>query len=97
MLETLKTKLASSRIYRWLTSPAYEHGFDEGVGVGYKLSERLVRHEATNAERARVLDILIKERARLLTIEEQQWEGYCAETIEQIDLLMLAVGSIEEL
>ena len=97
MLETLRNKLANSRAYRWLTTYAYENGFNDGVGIGYKLSERLAKHEATNAERERVLDILSRERARLLLIEEKQWEGYCADTLEQIDLLMLAIGSKEEL
>jgi hypothetical protein len=95
MLETLKKKLANSRAYRWLTIYAYENGFSEGVGIGYKLSEKLVRQQSTNAERKRVLDILSKERARLLAIEERQWEGYCADTLQQIDLLMLAIGSKE--
>jgi hypothetical protein len=97
MLETLKKKLANSRAYRWLTSYAYEQGWEDGVGIGYKLAERIAKNEATNDERQRVLDIMSKERARLLAIEEKQWEGYCADTIEQIDLLMLAVGSRENL
>lgn len=97
MLERLKNKLANSRAYRWLTSYAYERGWEDGVGIGYKLAERIAKNEATNDERQRVLDIMSKERARLLAIEEKQWEGYCADTIEQIDLLMLAVGSKEEL
>ena len=97
MLETLVKRLATSRAFRWFTNPAYEQGWDDGVGVGYKLAERLVALDATNTERERVLDILTKERARLLLIEDKQWEGYCADTIEQIDLLMLAVGSKEEL
>jgi hypothetical protein len=97
MLERLKNKLANSRAYRWLTSYAYERGWEDGVGIGYKLAERIAKNEATNDERQRVLDIMSKERARLLAIEEKQWEGYCADTIEQIDLLMLAVGNREEL
>jgi hypothetical protein len=97
MLETLKKKLANSRAYRWLTSYAYEQGWEDGVGIGYKLAERIAKNEATNDERQRVLDIMSKERARLLEIEEKQWDGYCADTIEQIDLLMLAVGSRENL
>ena len=100
MLETLKTllnRLSNSKALRWLTNPAYERGWENGIGLGYKMAERLVTLEATNAERERVLEILTNERARLLVIEESQWEGYCADTLEQIDLLMLAVGSREEL
>jgi len=97
MLETLMKRLARSRPLRWLTNPAYERGWEDGIGLGYKMAERLVALEATNAERERVLEILTNERARLLVIEESQWEGYCADTLEQIDLLMLAVGSKEEL
>jgi hypothetical protein len=97
MLETLLKRMATSRAFRWFTNPAYEQGWEDGVGTGYKLAERLATLVGTNAERERVLEILTNERARLLTIEESQWEGYCADTIEQIDLLMLAVGSREEL
>jgi hypothetical protein len=97
MLDTLKKRLANSRAYRWLTSYAYEQGWEDGVGIGYKLAERIAKNEATNDERQRVLDIMSRERARLLAIEEKQWDGYCADTLEQIDLLMLAVGSKEEL
>ncbi len=97
MLETLVKRLATSRAFRWFTNPAYEQGWEDGVGVGYKLAERLATLVGTNAERERVLEILNNERARLLAIEESQWEGYCADTLEQIELLMLAVGSREEL
>lgn len=95
MLETLKRKLAISRFYRWLTSYAYEQGFDNGIGVGYKLAERLAKHEATNAERRRTLDILIRERARLLDLEELQWKGYSAELLEEVEVLMTLVGKEE--
>lgn len=100
MQETLKTllnRVSNSRALRWLTNPAYERGWEDGIGLGYKMAERLVTLEATNAERERIIKIMTQERARLLIIEEQQWEGYCADTLEQIDLLMLAVGSKEEL
>jgi hypothetical protein len=95
MLETLKRKLTSSRAYRWLTSYAYEQGFDEGVGVGYKLAERLVSHEATNAERRRTLEILTRERARLLELEELEWKGYSAELLDEVEAIMTLVGREE--
>lgn len=100
MLETLKTvqnQILKTRFFRWLTAPVYERAWEEGLAVGYKIAERLISHEATNAERRRVNEILIRERARLLDLEEAQWKGYSAELLDEVEALMTLVGQEEVL
>lgn len=94
-LETLLNRLANSRKLRWLTNPAYDRGWDDGVLFGYSVSERLAKKEATKAERKRVNEILIRERARLLDLEDAQWKGYSAELLEEIEVIMTLVGKEE--
>lgn len=95
MQETLKTllnRVSNSRALRWLTNPAYERGWDDGVATGYSISERIVREEATATERRRVNEILNRERARLLDLEEVEWKGYSKELLDEVEVIMTLVG-----
>jgi hypothetical protein len=91
-LETLLKRLSNSKALRWLTNPAWERGWDEGTTAGYIIAERLVRVEATNAERRRVRQILNRERARLLDLEEVEWKGYSKELLDEVETIITLVG-----
>ncbi len=94
-LKTLVTRLGQSRKLRWFTNPVYDRGLVDGIALGYQEASKLVERVATNAERRRVNDILIRERARLLDLEEMEWKGYSKELLDEVEAIMTLVGKEE--
>jgi hypothetical protein len=84
-------KRLTKDFYSWLTQKPYSEGWDDGVIVGHQLAQKDAKLVVTVSERKRFKNILKRERERLIQMEKLHWDGYNADIVAEIDVLMVLV------